>query len=103
MTEDQYWESDPEFNDDEFGDTYLIDEQDDIDLLILPKFKVDVDFVVEEYAKALRKCRTLDDAKGILLNLYDYAQATALIEYEIEELQHRAKSLEILADELNLR
>ncbi|MCI1763654.1 hypothetical protein [Heyndrickxia oleronia] len=103
MSEEEYWESDPDWEDEDFGDVYLADEQEDIDIITMPKFKVDVDNVIEQYAKALNKCKTMSEAKNTLLNLYVYAQTVGTIEYETRELQNRAKSLEVLAQALNLR
>lgn len=96
MSEEEYWESDPEFKDDEFNDSFLIDEPEDITLIIMPKFEVDEENILEQYAKSLKKCRTLNEAIDVLRSLYTYAQAVSIIQNEIQELQNRAKSLEIL-------
>lgn len=91
-----------EFEDEEFGDVYLIDEPEDIDLIMIPKLEVDVDSLIEQYAKYLRKCKTMKEAKEVLFNLYTYAHTISYIQNEIADIQIKAKSLEMLKKELDL-
>lgn len=90
-----------DFEDDEFGDVYLIDEPEDIDLIMIPKLEINVDNVIEQYAKQLRKCKTLKEAKEVLFDLYTYASTISYIENEIADIQIKAKNLEVLKQHLN--
>ena len=90
-----------DFEDDEFGDVYLIDEPEDIDLIMIPKLEINVDNVIEQYAKQLRKCKTLKEAKEVLFDLYTYASTISYIKNEIADIQIKAKNLEVLKQHLN--
>lgn len=98
---DEHFLSDSEFEDDEFGDVYLVEEPEDVDLLLLPKLNVDIDKILTGYAKQLRKCKTIGEAKEILHELYAYAQLISMIQMEITDIQSKVKSLEILKNEFD--
>lgn len=98
MTEDEYWDSNEEYegydeNDDILGD-YLIEESDDLTLIMMPKITYDYDKEFEEYYKLLKKCRTKDQMKYILHAVISHATQAAILKHEVEYLQDRAKDFE---------
>lgn len=96
MNEDEYWASDPEWQDEDIDGDYLIEDytDDDITLVLMPQVKYDFDSEFETYYKMLKKCRNKEQMKNTLREIINHAQYIALLEHESKYLQDRAKDLE---------
>lgn len=107
LTEDEYWELNEEFEDDdsEFGDTFLYDEatDDDINMVIIPKFDYDIEEVLMGYVKSLKGCKTTEEAMEVLYDLYGQIRLITIIESEQAELQNRAQMLEMMMEYVEIR
>lgn len=106
MTEDEYNQGEPfEDGDSEFGDTFLYDEatDDDINMVIIPKFDYDVEELLMSYVKSLKKCKTTEDAMEVMFDLYGQIRLITIIESEQAELQNRAQMLEVMMEHVEIR
>lgn len=96
MTEEEYWDSDPDRNDDdEIIGEYLIDEVDDnLTLTMFPKIQYDFETEFEVYYKLLKKCRTKEQMRDVLSGIVSHVSSFAILEHEIDHLQDKAQDLE---------
>lgn len=103
MSEEEYWESN--FEDDEFGDTFLHEESsdDDINLIMIPKIEYDIIEILSGYIKSLKRCKTTDEAMEVMIDLYGQIRLLTIIESEQAELQNRVQSLEHLMKHIEIR
>lgn len=99
MTEDEYNQSDSEFDDEgEFGDSFLSSEEsdDEITMIMIPKLDFNLDLMLKGYLKNLKSCQTTEKAMEILYDLYSQIQIITTVENGIEELQFKAENFESL-------
>lgn len=83
------------YDEDELNADFLIDEPDDITLITMPQFKFDVEEYVNKLYKKIKKCKNKAELIEILYDSVDYVSCVALLQYSINELQNRAKELEL--------
>lgn len=87
-----------EFDDDEFDELeleFLIEEPDDIHMIMMPEFKFDVEEYVNKLYKKVKKCRNKADLLVVLNESVDYISQVTLLQYNIREVQNKAKELEL--------
>lgn len=95
LNENEYWESNGDYeDDDEIIREYLIEEEDDLTLVMLPKLEYDFDKEFEVYYSVLKKCRTKDQMKQALGSIIERVSSFTLLQNDIGYLQERAKELE---------
>lgn len=86
--------NDEDYNDDEILGDYLIETDDDLTLIMMPKLDIDLDSVDETYYKTFKKCKTKEQFKNVLRKYRSYISTVALLQSDIAYLQDRAKELE---------
>jgi hypothetical protein len=106
LTEDEYYDSDKEFNSEgEFGDRFLSEEyaDDRINIVQLPVFDYDMKEILTRYLKTLKKCKSTEEAMFVLQELYEQIRILTIIEVECENLQNQAHDLEMLMEQTGIR
>lgn len=101
--EDFYDEEDYE-SEAEFGDSFLSDENDEyVNMIMIPRIDLDVDDMVDNYVQMLRRCKTNDDAKSLLYEFYAQVSTLTIIQTEQEYIQERVTNLEMLMEQIKLK
>jgi hypothetical protein len=83
---------------DEYEDlpgSFLAEESDDIDFILMPKLNINIDDVIEEYYKSIKECKNKNQVKEVLRDFYQYVCNINTIMNDIQYLQDRAKQLEL--------
>ncbi|GAB6989368.1 hypothetical protein [Paenibacillus pini] len=93
MTEDEYWANEPN-DDNEILYEFLIDEDSDLTLLMLPKYEFDLENTLDSYYKEIKKCRNKDQIIQALRTFYSHIAGVVSLQDNIQYLQDRAKELE---------
>lgn len=96
MTEDEYWQTNGDSEDDDeiLGDFLIEEIDDDLTLVMMPKIIYDYEKEFEVYYKLLKKCKNKEQMKDVLSGIISHASAVAVLQHDIKYLQDRAKDLE---------
>jgi hypothetical protein len=108
MTEDEYWNGEPEESDDddsEFGDTFLSDEETDgdINVLIIPKLNYNLGDMIQSYLKVLKTCKKNDDAVEVLGSLCEQISLITIIENSYTDIQVRVLEMKELMEQVKIK
>ena len=75
--------------------SFLIEDEDDIDVIVMPKLNFDLEKELDEWYKRIKRCRNKEQIKDVLRQFFDYATGIATLQLDIQYLQDRAKEIEL--------
>jgi len=74
--------------------SFLIEDEDDIDVIVMPKLNFDLEKELDEWYKRIKRCRNKEQIKEVLRHFFNYATGIATLQLDIQYLQDRAKDIE---------
>jgi hypothetical protein len=97
VDEKQYWDSDPNFDGDD-GDEityeFLLEEEADVDIVIVPKYEFDIEKHIDQYLKEVSRCKNRSALKTVLMKMLGDAQVKIMLQRDYYEMQDKIKNLE---------
>ena len=75
--------------------SFLIEDEDDIDVIVMPKLNFDLEKELDEWYKRIKRCRNKEQIKEVLRQFFNYATSIATLQLDIQYLQDRAKEIEL--------
>jgi hypothetical protein len=102
--EEDFYEDEYDYEDeDEFNGIDLLDEPpDEINMIMLPNYKVDVNELVQTYITRAKRCKQKDEIEQVFLDFYNTVYAIASADFVYNDVQAKLHQLENLIEQMKL-
>ncbi|ASA22743.1 hypothetical protein [Paenibacillus donghaensis] len=98
MSEEEYYASQPDYDEDEnceLPSTFLSDEDigAETNMIIIPSLKIDLELQIDSYVNTLSKLKTKNQLKSALFQIWSHAESYGAIMERMDKLQTDVETL----------